>query len=168
MPLLRILTCVTNAGGVGPGHTALWVDNTVYSFEQMTSFNGWLVQAATTYLNNDQNKNRPVIAQTLNSRVNAQKVLTALQDEAAEWFERYSAGNVCSQRASANLDAGASKGFNPRGFDTPYGVYWHAWNKEYVGSERCVWQDRSGQFASKRDKLLADYQFEIDSVDSVW
>ena len=168
MPLLRIITCVTNAGGSGPGHTALWVDNTVYSFELMGSFNGWLVQSATTYLNNDQNKSRPVIAQTLNSRVNAQKVLKALQDEANEWFEGYGAANVCSQRAASNLDAGASKGFNPPGYDTPYRVYWHAWNKEYVGSERCVWQDRGSSFSGKRDKLYADYQFDLDSVDSKW
>ncbi len=168
MPQLRILTCVTNAGGVGPGHTALWVDNTVYSFERMFSANGWLVQNFSTYVNNDQNKNRPVIAQTLNSRVNAQTVLNSLRAEADEWFEQYSGSNVCSMRASANLDTGASAGFDPRGYDTPYGVYWHAWNKEYVGSERCVWQTRSSDYDSKRTKLYSDYQFDIDSVGWSW
>lgn len=168
MPLLRIITCVTNAGGVGPGHTALWIDNTIYSFERMLSANGWLVQTFSTYINNDQNKNRPVIAQTLNSNVNAQAVLDAVRAEADEWFEQYSGSNVCSQRASANLDAGASAGFNPRGYDTPFGVYWHAWNRHYVGSERCVWQVRSSDYDAKASKLLEDYQFDIASVASSW
>jgi len=168
MPQLRIITCVTNAGGVGPGHTALWIDNTIYSFEQMTSANAWLVQSFSTYINNDTNKGRPVIAQTLNSNVNAQTVLDSVRAEAAEWFEQYSATNVCSMRASANLDAGASSGFDPSGFDTPYKVYWLAWNKHYVGSERCVWQNRAGDYESKRQKLLADYQFDIDSVSWSW
>jgi hypothetical protein len=168
MPNLRIVTCVTNAGGVGPGHTALWVDNQIYSFELMGHANGWLVQNASTYLNNEGNSNRPVIAQTLNGNVNAQTVLNSLRAEAAEWFEQYSATNVCSMRASANLDTGASNGFNPSGVDTPYGVYWHAWNKHYVGSERCVWQIRGSNFQSKREKLLADYQFDLDSVDTHW
>lgn len=168
MPLLRILTCVTNAGGRGPGHSALWVDNTVYSFEDMFSTNGWLVQAASTYLNNSQNKNRPVIAQTLNSKVNAQKVLDSLRAEANEWFEMYSGSNVCSQRASANLAVGASKGFNPPGYDTPYKVYWHAWDKEYVGSERCVWQDRSSDYTLKKQTLLNDYLFNESHVGAIW
>ncbi len=168
MPLLRILTCVTNAGGVGPGHTALWVDNTVYSFERMLSANGWLVQNFSTYVNNDQNKNRPVIAQTLNSGVTAQTVLDSLRAEADEWFEQYSGSNVCSQRASANLDTGASNGFDPKGYDTPFGVYWHAWNKSYVGSERCVWQVRGSNHDSKAAKLLADYQFNESDCDYSW
>lgn len=168
MPQLRIITCVTNAGGVGPGHTALWVDNMIYSFERIASANGWLVQNFSTYINSDSNKARPIIAQTLNSNVNAQTVYDSLKAEAAEWFEQYSATNVCSMRASANLDAGASNGFNPRGVDTPYGVYWHAWNKEYVGSERCVWQNRASDYESKKTKLYNDYQFDIDSVASSW
>lgn len=168
MPLLRILTCVTNAGGMGPGHTALWIDEQIYSFEKITSANGWLVQNFSTYVNNEQNKNRPVIAQTLNSNVNAQTVLNTVRREANEWFEQYSGSNVCSQRASAMLDSGGSSGFNPSGYDTPYKVYWHAWNKQYVGSERCVWQVRGGDFQSKRDKLFQDYQFDLADVGTSW
>ncbi len=168
MPQLRIITCVTNAGGVGPGHTAIWIDNTIYSFERMTALNGWLVQPFSTYINNDQNKSRPVIAQTLNSRVSAQTVLDTVRAEVDEWFEGYSGSNVCSQRGSTVLDSGASNGFDPRGYDTPYGVYWHAWNKEYVGSERCVWQERGSNYESKRTKLLEDYQFDIGSVGTSW
>lgn len=167
MPILRIVTCVTNAGGVGPGHTALWIDNHIYSFERMASTNGWLVTSASSYLNNDQNKNRPVIAQTLNSNVNGWEVWDAVDEESKEIFERYGP-SVCSQRASVMLDAGASNGFDPKGYDTPYGVYWHAWNKEYVGSERCVWQIRGSDFQSKRDKLLADYQFDLADVATGW
>ena len=54
-----IITCVTNSNGFGPGHTALWVDGTCYSFEQMSKGNGWLVLGVDSYINRALNLGRP-------------------------------------------------------------------------------------------------------------
>lgn len=163
MPILKILTCVTNGGGYGPGHTALVIGQTVWSFEQLVGITGWKKFAVSDYM--AANAERPVILQTLNEKVDGQQVLDWLKwDEWKPW-NKYGP-NVCSQRASSALAEGASSGFDPKGYDTPYGVYWHAWDKTYVQVEKCVWASQGS--GDKKDriaaKLKADYQFDLSDV----
>ncbi|BCW87269.1 hypothetical protein sos41_03980 [Alphaproteobacteria bacterium SO-S41] len=162
-----IITCVTNASGYGPGHTALWVGGTVYTFEAMNSYNAWLVMPASEYAALSGNRKRPLVYYKLNGRVDGAKLGQYLRDEAAEWFERYGP-SVCSQRASVALNEAAFGGFDPKGYDTPYGVYWHAWNRQMVEEWWCVWKDPEGPGASAKqriiDKLSADYLIEMEDV----
>ena len=58
---VAILTLVSNASGYGPGHSAIVVQGTVYSFEQIKGPFGdsWLVMPVKEYL--AINEHRPVL-----------------------------------------------------------------------------------------------------------
>jgi hypothetical protein len=167
---LAILTCVTNGGGYGPGHTALVMDGTVYSFEpNAQNVSGWYITAAGPYI--AHNSSRPVILQYL-SGFNQEPILARIRwelDKPAWWG---TTGGVCSQAAAYVLNRGAPSGFDPDGYDTPYRVYWHAWAKHYVSYEKCIWPIASSGVSSGvrqriLQKLFNDYGFgESDCVDS--
>lgn len=162
---IAILTCVTNGGGYGPGHTALVIDGTVYSFEpNKQNASGWYTEASSTYIAG--NKARPVILEYLKG-VDQGKVLNQIKFEMNKPLWWGTTGGVCSQSAAIVLNKGASSGFDPSGYDTPYKVYWHAWEKEYVSYEKCIWPvAKSGVSADVQKRILAtlfqDYGFGID------
>lgn len=163
---MGIITCVTNANGYGPGHTALWIEGTCYSFERMGSQNGWLVTPVSTYVALPLNRGRPLIYYRLNARVNPTEVQRYLDNDSTGWSVY--GPNVCSQKASEALNRGAIGGFDPKGYDTPYGVYWHAWNRNFVAEWWAVWKDPSAQSDAARqriyDKLWDDYQIGADEL----
>lgn len=162
-----IITCISNGSGFGPGHTALWVDGTLYSFEQMGSRNAWLVTPVEVYANLGINRGRPLIYYRLNGRVSADDVKAFLVKDSSGWSMPYGP-NVCSQRASIALDAGTFGGFNPHGIDTPFGVYWCAWRKQVVAEWWAVWKQPALQStaAQKRiySKLEEEYQVTADDL----
>jgi hypothetical protein len=161
-----IITCVSNANGYGPGHTALWIDGTVYSFEQMGSKNGWLVIKADEYADTAQNRGRPLVYYHLNERTSPNMVEEYLIGDAEGWS--LYGPNVCSQRASLALNAGTLGGFDPKGYDTPFGVYWCAWRRKMVGEWWAVWKEPSLQSEAAQARITAklrdDYQIELDDV----
>lgn len=161
---IGIITCVTNASGYGPGHTALWVGGKVYSFELMSSYNAWLVMPAQDYANLPGNRKRPLVYFKLNGHVNATKLNDYLVAEASEWFERYGP-SVCSQRASVALDSAIASGFDPKGYDTPFGVYWCAWRKQIVEEWWAVWKDPSAQGKDAQDRIWAKLDTDFDLHD---
>ncbi len=163
---LEIMTCVTNGQGMGPGHTALYIDGVVWSFEAIGSRNGWKKFDYSKYVHD--NRWRPIIYQSMKVAVDKSKVEAFLHSDSSSAVNLYGA-NVCSQRASKALEAGASAGFDPPGLDTPYGVYWHAWDKEYVDWEVCIWPDKGVTkpalvWSGIVNKLRDDYQFELKDV----
>jgi len=136
---VQLVTCVTNAGGIGPGHSAIAYNNTVYSFEQLDygkSGSGWLVIGLTKYINN--NKHRPVILQELTSAVSAAKVLKYIQSSMRN-DDDYIGSGVCSSQAAAAIDAAYSGTFNTIGVDKPYEIYQLAKDKGIVKSETMHW-----------------------------
>ena len=156
-----IITRGTKASGYGPGHTALWVGGTVYSFEQMGSFNGWLVTSAQDYADLPGNKKRPLIYFKLNGRVDGAKLGQYLKSESDEWFERYGP-SVCSQRASIALDSATFGGFDPKGYDTPFGVYWCAWRRQVVDEWWGVWKSPDQQSAEAQKRIWAKLDTDYD------
>jgi hypothetical protein len=159
-----IITCVTNASGYGPGHTALWVNSKVYSFEQMSSYNAWLVMDAQKYADLPGNKKRPLIYFKLNGHVDGGALDQYLRDEASEWFERYGP-SVCSQRASVALNEATFGGFDPKGYDTPFGVYWCAWRRQVVESWWGVWKDPAAQSDAAQARIWAKLDADYDIHD---
>jgi len=154
-----IITYVTNSNGVGPGHTALWVDGTCYSFEQMAKGNGWLVLGVDSYVNRAINLGRPLVYYKLNGLVSPNSVEEYLLDDSAGLWPVYGP-NVCSQRASLALNAGTFGGFNPYGYDTPFGVYWCAWRRNIVSEWWAVWKKPSLQSASAQQRIYAKLESE--------
>ena len=163
---LTILTCVTNLNGSGPGHTAIAVDNTVYSFENTGDWfsfggnnaSGWITADLDAYLK--KNAHRPVILQTLNEKVKPDPVLGFIRGSMASDDDYLSSG-VCSSLVSSAINAGLTGGFNPSGVDTPWKVYNLARAKGIVADEQGVWPGAGSvtvlTWASIVNKLKADF-----------
>ena len=122
-----LLTCVTNAGGIGPGHSAVVVDSFVYTFERFlagwvaTTTSGWLQIPTRDYL--DMNRHRPVVVQELAaSKANATAILKYIADSDASDADYLSSG-VCSQLAAQSLSAGLPIKVDPLGLNFPWQVY---------------------------------------------
>jgi hypothetical protein len=144
---VRILTLVTNGQGIGPGHTAIAVENTVYSFENIgdifsiiTESSGWKTFSYGTYLK--QNSFRPVLIQTLNQSCNAD-YLEEYVEKSRKRDDDYLGSGVCSTLASKAINYALPESiiFDPKGVDTPFGVYHCARRLGLVASEQYVWAD---------------------------
>jgi hypothetical protein len=160
-----IITCVTNTSGYGPGHTALYINGTCYSFEQMGNKNGWLVLRVDEYVDKPSNRGRPLIYYQLNERVNPDQIEDWLIADAKGWS--LYGPNVCSQRASHAVNAGTPGGFDPPGYDTPLGVYWHAWEQRLVGDWWAVWKEPGLQNPAAQARIYAKLKknYEIEPGD---
>ena len=161
-----ILTCVTNAGGVGPGHTAISIGDTVYTFENWKDWfskatdekSGWLEFPFGKYL--EANAHRPVIIQELTSKVNSQKARKYIQSSKASDADYLSSG-VCSSLVANAVNAAWSGWFDPIGVDTPYKVYHLAKITGIVVKTKLSWQGREKLSLVIRGlievKLIKDY-----------
>jgi hypothetical protein len=145
---VRIMTFITNAGGSGPGHSAVAVDSTAYTFEDIgggwfQNGSGWRKLDVDTYLKN--NEHRPVLLQTL-------KTVTP------EWVVEY-----------VNYALPQNIIFEPKGFDTPYGVFYCARRLKLVTGEQYVWPGRAkltvNTWASIVNKLKGDYPDVLAKMD---
>jgi hypothetical protein len=162
---LKLLTLVTNSGGNGPGHSAMAVDDIVYSFENIgdwfsiqTENSGWKASAYDKYL--EQNAFRPVIIQILNEKVNPYKVESFIKrSKGAD--DDYLTSGVCSSLCASAINAGVTFGFDCKGIDTPKKVYDLARKKGIVTQENVVWsgvgKTRALEWAGVVLKLEVDY-----------
>lgn len=138
MPV-SLLTCVTNAGGMGPGHSCIEVNGTVFSFQNPDygeDNSGWLQFSRTDYLR--RNRHRPVITQVLNSQVSDGLTLRYINASITDDDDYLSSG-VCSSQAANAIGAGSGERFNTPGIDTPYDIYNLAKTKRYVLTEQMDW-----------------------------
>lgn len=162
---LAIMTCITNGGGVGPGHTAVIVGDTVYSFENAgdwfsvrTESSGWITMDAQEYI--DKNAARPVVLQDINEQVNRSKVLRYIFGSMETDMDYLSSG-VCSSLVCSAIEAGYTGSFNPPGVDTPYKTFHLANKKGIVRGTSVTWADRdtisSGNRSRIQEKVKSDY-----------
>ncbi|HUF04285.1 MAG TPA: hypothetical protein VMM38_08930 [Aridibacter sp.] len=169
---VRILTLVTNFNGTGPGHSAVAVGEMVFTFEDAT--NGWLQSGSgwkkvkyETYLGG--NKHRPVLAQTI--RGASPDSVTKYVDRSIANDDDYLGSGVCSQQVAKaiNYSLPHDIDFDPKGFDTPFGVYHCARRLKVVIGEEYTWPGRAsltvGVWASIVNKLKVDYPDAHKSMD---
>lgn len=173
---VRILTLVTNGrGGTGPGHSAVAVNDKVYSFEEFlgantsTKTSGWKIFGFAPYLK--KNGHRPALVQWL-TQVQEKRVLAYINESIRD-DDDYGTSGVCSQQVSMAIDYGLPKrNFNPRGFDTPYGVYHHARNKGLVQREEYFWTNRAElnalAWARIANKLKREYPLAYKHSKNGW
>ncbi len=141
---VSLVTCVTNAGGLGPGHSCIDINGTVYSFQGIDyggNKSAWVQFARSKYL--ARNAHRPVIFQKLTSAVADGKVqryiLASIADD-----DDYATSGVCSSQAANAIESGIPGTFNTWGVDTPYDIYDLAKKKRIVSAESFHWPGESG------------------------
>ena len=122
-----LLTCVTNSNGIGPGHSAVVVDDYVYTFEQVAGAwlvpgrSGWLQIKTVDYLN--INTWRPIVVQELDpARTDATAIHTYITVSDSEDAD-YGWSGVCSHLAAEAISAGLDRRINPVGLNAPAPVY---------------------------------------------
>lgn len=164
MPV-TLITCVTNAGGVGPGHSAIAINGTVYSFEQAgdigSGSSGWLVVSLNRYLS--MNTHRPVILQELTDQVSEGKALKYITQSISE-DDDYLGSGVCSSQAASAIDAAYSGDFNTWGVDKPYEIYQLAKELGIVANERMTWPDKDSLSGAVRNSC----QWVLDRLANGW
>ncbi|MBI4904205.1 MAG: hypothetical protein HY820_11250 [Acidobacteria bacterium] len=105
-----VLSCVGNVDGIGPGHTAIVVDDNVYTFEVVVGAwfvrakSGWRMLKARTYF--DENKSRPVVVQELNPSITKESDILAYIYGSDMKDEDYLSSGHCSYQASRAVSAG--------------------------------------------------------------
>ncbi len=164
MSTVQILTLVTNVSGSGPGHSAVVVGQTVFTFQD--AFNGWLdkrsgwvIDSLSSYLR--ANEHRPALLQTL-SKANPKSVVKYVNRSIAN-DDDYLGSGVCSQQVALAVNYALPKNiiFDPKGFDTPFGVFYCARRLALVTSETYSWPGRGKLGASVEtrivNKLKSDY-----------
>jgi hypothetical protein len=158
-----VVTCVTNAAGMGPGHSAVAVGTLLYTFEALDyggSGSGWKTLDRDSYF--ASNTHRPLLLQTLSMTAICPHLVAEYVNQSIANDDDYIGSGVCSTQAARALDyAMPSIVFEPRGFDTPYGVYQCARRLQLVVSESYLWTGRQALDRSVRmrvvDKLRSDY-----------
>ncbi|REJ77943.1 MAG: hypothetical protein DWQ47_16425 [Acidobacteria bacterium] len=169
---VKIITLVTNIDGVGPGHSAVAVGDQLYTFEDMTggwfqSNSGWKKLQYEPYLSN--NEHRPALIQTIPS-ANPPSVTKYVNQSIAD-DDDYGSSGVCSQQVAMAVNYALPKDviFNPKGFDTPFGVYWCARRLGLVSSEEYLWPGKSSvrfrTWMNIVNKLQSDYPIAADNMD---
>ncbi len=143
---VKILTFVSNFNGSGPGHSAVAVGSTVYTFEDVA--NGWLQSGSGwkkliygNYLKS--NVHRPVLVQTI-SRASSYLVREYV-NKSIKNDDDYIGSGVCSQQVAKaiNYALPTSVDFDPVGFDTPYKVYHLARRLSLSVREDYTWPGRA-------------------------
>ena len=172
MHQVKIMTFVTNtSAGEGPGHSAVAVGDTVYTFEDtggwLSSDSGWKTLAFNSYM--AANEHRPVLVQTIPQASDVwvtEYVMRSIEND-----DDYGGSGVCSQQVARAVNYSLPENiiFDPRGFDTPYGVYHCARRLRLVESEQYYWpgKGRINALAWARivNKLKSDYPAAFNSMD---
>ncbi len=105
MPV-SLVTCVSNKGGLGPGHSCIDIDGKIFTFQGIDwggDNSGWEQVARDRYL--AKNAHRPVILQELTPAVHAGKVLDYILESIAD-DDDYLGSGVCSSQAASAIEAG--------------------------------------------------------------
>ncbi len=163
---LAILTLVSNAKGVGPGHSAIVAGNDVYTFEDPAGFTGdsWIIMNVSRYLK--QNEHRPVVVQELNAKVEFIKVMKYLSQSIQRDSDFVGSG-VCSSQVASAIDAGMVQKFNPTRIDTPRKVYLLGKNKGIVKRSYYIWPGFGALSYIVRHFLVEKMDEEYADVTSV-
>lgn len=121
-----LLTCVVNYGGMGPGHTAIVLDDQVFTFEKVwgsylvSDSSGWRQVDLAAYL--AENTYRPVVVQELASTCDPDKVYNYIYTSDLGDAD-YGSSGVCSQQAVNAISAGVTGGIGVWGPNFPWEVY---------------------------------------------
>ncbi len=162
--IVKILTCVTNAGGVGPGHSAVCVSSNTHTFEDVGGAwfqdgSGWLQFDYKAYLK--KNTHRPVLLQTIPTAVGSYVV--EYIDKSKKRDDDYLGSGVCSQQVAKAVNYGLPKdvNFDPKGFDTPFAGYHCAQRLSVVSTEEYLWPDRHsiGEGTRKRIEEILKVEY---------
>ena len=137
---VSLITCVTNGGGLGPGHSCVDVNGTIYTFEAIRDWgsnnSGWVQFTRRNYMS--QNTHRPVITQRFSSCVSTGQVLNYIQ-ASITGDDDYLTSGVCSSQAANAIEAGYQGTFNSWGIDTPVDIYQLAKSQRMVAHESMEW-----------------------------
>ncbi|GAA5166066.1 peptidoglycan-binding domain-containing protein [Viridibacterium curvum] len=140
---LAVVTMLGNAGGIGPGHTALVVGSDTYSFEDWAFWqapsDAWMFFNTRQYLL-QMNRTRPAIVQELTRSVQFKPIATYLV-ESIQAGDQYAADGVCSSQVAAALVRGTGPEFRPRGIVTPREVYLMLQRSGLVSRSYYYWPD---------------------------
>ena len=169
---VRILTLVSNINGSGPGHSAVAVGDTVYTFEEalggwLQSDSGWKIVDFDPYLSD--NEHRPVLVQTIVSAKS--NLVTEYVNRSISNDDDYLGSGVCSQQVARAVNYALPHGidFDPRGFDTPFGVYQCARRLSLVRGEEYFWPGRGSitvlAWANIVNTLRSDYPVAYRDMD---
>ncbi|QQS12526.1 MAG: hypothetical protein IPK81_24170 [Rhodospirillales bacterium] len=143
-----LLTCVTNLGGIGPGHSAIVLDSTVYTFENVrgswfvSGSSGWREVSAAAYF--AENVHRPVVVQELDAGAVDASAIHAYIVESDLGDADYLSSGVCSQQAINAISAGVKGGIGVWGPNFPWEVYKAVQSSGLVSSGYYTfpWRDR--------------------------
>jgi len=139
-----LITCVSNAGGLGPGHTCVVIDKFVYTFERFLAgwvnmqSSGWVKIKTADYLK--QNVHRPVIIQELSNSVNASSIYEYISMSDLNDADYLSSG-VCSQQAIKAISAGLKTPISHSIVNIPSAVYSVVKKSGYVKNTSYVFPD---------------------------
>lgn len=169
---VKILTLISNtAAGEGPGHSAVAVGSTLYTFEDtggwFASGSGWKTLVSDSYLK--ANEHRPVLIQTIPLAAPGSVTKYVINSIAND--DDYGGSGVCSQQVARAVNYALPRhiDFDPKGFDTPFGVYHCARRLGLVSSEEYFWPGRGKinalAWARIVNKLRADYPVAFRSMD---
>lgn len=142
----------------GPGHTAMAVDGTVYSFE----FPHFKVGPVKAYFARPDVIQRPIVVQELNcGMLDTSSVLDYLRHMVDDniYFVRH---NWCSYQAAMALKHGKET-FEPEGIDTPWEVYNRANQLGLATRTYFIWDPSKTPAAD-----LADRSDKMSGGGSVW
>ena len=141
-----LLTCVTNAGGMGPGHSAVVVDDQVFTFEiaaggrPASSTSDWLKYKSEKYL--EINTWRPVVVMELKpAMVNATAVHDFIMQSDTDGATYGGNGRLCSHLAAEAIGAGLGRDIDPTGLNTPIAVATFVKNTGAVSSSYFTFKD---------------------------
>jgi hypothetical protein len=155
---VSILTFVTNGQGVGPGHSAIQIENKCYSFENAndwfswkTENSGWKILNVSDYY--DKNAWRPILRQRLNQKCYSESVIEYI-NKSIKNDDDYISSGVCSTLVSKaiNYALPAEIIFDPKGIDTPFGVFHCARRLGLVLSEDYTWADHLAAMVEHRQQ----------------
>ncbi|MDD3444065.1 MAG: hypothetical protein PHS60_01535 [Zavarzinia sp.] len=170
---VAIMTFVTNGGGIGPGHSAVAVGNTAYTFENvgggwLQSGSGWLAKDLKTYMK--ANEHRPILMQYMSAQVVPGYVVEYVE-KSTKNDDDYIGSGVCSTQVSKAINYALPQSviFDPKGFDTPFGVFHCARRMGLAVREEYFWPGKAKmpvlEWAYIVNKLRADFPGVLDSLD---
>jgi hypothetical protein len=123
---VALLTCVSNDKGIGPGHSAVVVDDEIFTFERVAG--GWLVPNGSgwvRYKSRDYlkiNTWRPLVPMELDrAKTNATAVYDYIMKSDRDDAD-YGGSGLCSHLAAKAISAGLGWDINPWGLNTPAAV----------------------------------------------
>jgi hypothetical protein len=168
---VKIITFVTNFAGKGPGHSAVSVGSTVYTFEDTGGWfdpgSGWKKLDYSSYL--ADNEHRPALIQTIPAA--KYHYVTEYVEKSIKSDDDYGGSGVCSQQVAraVNYALPRSIDFDPFGFDTPKAVYHCARRMGLVSNEEYLWPGKSSinilVYGNVVNNLVMDYPNVIKKMD---